>query len=108
MCDRLAARYGLSLTWDSLSLSLHRGLIELEGVVLERRADADADREGEGEDAEVTPYLELEYARADVRVLALLTGRMVLHRLEADGVRSSRQSAHEPRERFHDPVRFDP
>ena len=74
--DRVAARYGLSLTWKSLSLTLLRGEVELEGVVLAHRADAES-----------TPYLELDQVRADLRVRDLLAGRIVVQRVEADSVR---------------------
>ncbi len=71
---RTAADYGLECHYERLDLTLLSIDLELWHLVLAEQ------------DAVGTPDVRVEYLRADVGVLALLTGRLVVQRIEADGL----------------------
>jgi len=77
--SKLAERYDLSCTFERLDLSLLAGDVELWHLVV-------APLENEAPSEATEPFLDAEYCRADLAVTALLRGRIVLRRLEADGV----------------------
>jgi hypothetical protein len=69
----VAGKYDLACTYERLDLTILGADAELWHLVV-------APKEG-GE-----PFFHSEYCRADVSVLALFRGRLVVRRLEADGV----------------------
>ena len=73
LVDNAARAYNLTCTYERLDLSLLTGDAELWHLVL-------APTDG-GE-----PFVDAEYTRADIAVSALFTGRLVIRRLEVDGV----------------------
>jgi hypothetical protein len=70
---KVAHSYGLSCTYERLDLSLLGCDAELWHLVV-------ADEKG-GD-----PYVDAEYCRADLAVLALFTGKLVVRRVEVDGL----------------------
>jgi len=71
--NKTMAQYGLEARYERLSLSLLTGDAELWHLVL---APSDAN----------TPLADVEYCRADVSLVTLLTRRLVVHRIEIDGM----------------------
>lgn len=71
--DRTMAQYGLEARYERLRLSLLTGDAELWHLVL---VPSDAN----------TPLVDVEYCRADVSLVTLLTRRLVVHRIEIDGM----------------------
>jgi len=74
----VARSHGLAVEWQSLSLTLRSGRLELRGLRLTPRGDGDAN---------VAPWLTLERLHADVAMGDLLSGGgLRLQRLELDGL----------------------
>lgn len=71
--ERVAESYGLEARYENLSLSLLGADVELWHLIIVDSAD----------DAEL---VHVEYCRADLSVLDLLRGRIVVKRVEADGL----------------------
>ncbi len=74
--DAAVANMGMAVRYERLNLSLLSGSCELWHLYLH---DKQADEEQE-------PLVHLEYAAIDLDTLALLTGNLVLRRVELDGV----------------------
>jgi len=73
--ERAAAAAGYRARLDALDLSILGGRVELRRLDLDL-LDAEAER----------PLLHVEYATVDLDVSALATGRLLVHRVEVDGV----------------------
>ncbi len=71
--NKTALQYGLQARYERLSLSLLTGDAELWHLAI---VPSDAN----------TPLADIEYCRAEVSLLTLLTGRLVVPRLEVDGL----------------------
>jgi len=73
IADKVAQGFDMTCSWEQLDLSILTGNIELWHL------DA---RTAEGDE----PFAAMEYCRADVDLSALLWGRVVIRRVEVDGL----------------------
>lgn len=86
--DRWGARYGVSLAYDSMDLSLLGGQVTLRGLRIDDRAAQHAALAGESDpSAPASRLASLDYAVLDVSIGKLLRGHLRVRRAEVDGGR---------------------
>ncbi|MEQ8767647.1 MAG: DUF748 domain-containing protein [Planctomycetota bacterium] len=112
--DLVASGYGLEVDYSRMDLSILAGDVELWNLVVRPEAGGE-------------PYVDMEYCRADVAMLELFTGDIVLRRVEVDGLEvllerdergrwkildhlpePSEEPPPEPEEPSTDPIRLNP
>ena len=86
LVERLAAKRGLSLTYEDLDLELHLGRVSLTRVEVRQSPPKGDASDASAVEADATPLALLEHLNLDLDVSALFLADLRLHRAVVDGL----------------------